>query len=77
MSARNFSRAFTQDIGVAPMQYVNKRRLERARLMLEGAEHSIKMIAAKTGFNSVNRFTASFKYAFHTTPIEYRKRFQE
>lgn len=76
MSERNFARAFKADIGFSPMQYITRRRLERARLLLEEGAQSLESIARVTGFVTLTRFSNAFKELFHTTPGQYRKRFK-
>jgi len=75
MSERNFSRSFKADLNYSPMQYVTRRRLEWARLLLEEDNQALDAIAKTSGFVSTARFSASFKEAFHITPIQYKKRF--
>jgi len=76
MSPRNFSRAFNSDVGLPPMQYVRQRRLERARLLLQDTNQSLTDIARNTGFVTAERFSRAFHTAWHTSPGQYRKRFQ-
>ena len=76
MSPRNFSRSFRSDVGFAPMLYVRRRRLERARLLLEETDQPLASIARATGFVTADRFARAFRDACHTSPGQYRKRFQ-
>ncbi|MFT4926731.1 MAG: transcriptional regulator GlxA family with amidase domain [Phenylobacterium sp.] len=76
MSPRNFSRNFTTDVGHSPMQYISFRRLEWARLLLEETDQPLQSIPLTTGFTTLSSFNSAFKEAFHTTPGQYRKRFQ-
>ncbi len=75
MSPRNFSRAFSADIGIPPMSYVRQRRLEKARLLLESQTTTISEIAYMCGFVSLDQFGKSFGAAFAVSPQTYRKQF--
>ena len=51
MSPRNFSRAFTRELGVSPARAVERLRLEVARERVEGSPAPIEQIAAALGFH--------------------------
>jgi transcriptional regulator GlxA family with amidase domain len=76
MSARNFTRVFTRDVGVSPADYVELTRIDVARSLLEGGRLSLDAIAAKTGFGSTRAMRRAFQAHFGATPSEYRERFQ-
>ncbi|MEM9670781.1 MAG: helix-turn-helix domain-containing protein [Pseudomonadota bacterium] len=75
MSPRNFSRSFTNEIGVTPIGYVTRRRLDQVRTLLVETKLTIKSIAVQTGFSSAASMTRAFNEAFKITPTEYRDRF--
>lgn len=75
MSPRNFSRAFKADVGRPPMTFVRERRLEKAKLLLEGHTTTISEVAIVCGFNSLDQFGKSFSAAFAVSPQTYRKQF--
>lgn len=52
MSARNFTRVFSQEVGLSPSLYVELTRLDVARFLLEGSRLSIASIAERSGFGS-------------------------
>jgi transcriptional regulator GlxA family with amidase domain len=76
MSPRNFTRVFTQEIGISPADYVELTRIDVARNLLEGSRLSLDSIAAKTGFGSPRAMRRAFHAHFGATPSEYRERFQ-
>ena len=76
MSTRNFSRSFTVDIGHSPMKYIQRRRLEWARVLLEETELPLTKVASESGFGSANSLSKVFKTVLRTSPNEYRKRFK-
>ena len=75
MSPRNFARVFKQEIGETPRTYVEKIRIERARLMLEEAGQSLERVASATGFASVEVLRRTFQRHFGVAPSTYAGRF--
>jgi transcriptional regulator GlxA family with amidase domain len=76
MSERNFTRVFTQEVGVPPSDYVDHTRIDLARFLLEGSRLSIDAIAAKSGFGSPRAMRRAFVAHVGTTPSDYRERFR-
>ena len=60
MSPRNFSRVFTEEVGIAPAKAVERLRVDTARAALESGGHSIQHLAAACGFGSPERMRRSF-----------------
>lgn len=69
----HFTRLFTASVGVTPLQYVIRRRLEHARSLLASTDLPIAAIAHGAGFSSHARFTESFRRQFGRTPQGFRK----
>ncbi|MEO3385401.1 helix-turn-helix domain-containing protein [Mesorhizobium sp. CAU 1741] len=74
MSVRNFTRVFTQEVGVSPSDYVDMARIDVARFLLEGTRMSIDSIAAKSGFGSSRSMRRAFRAHVGATPTDYRER---
>ena len=77
MSPRNFSRQFTEQVNLSPGKYVQKSRVERAKLLLEQGQLSIKQVAAKVGINSVAVLSRLFKKYLSISPSDYKKYFNK
>jgi len=60
MSARNFSRVFTEEVGVAPAKAIERLRVDTARAALESGNPSIQQVAAACGFGNPERMRRSF-----------------
>lgn len=73
MSPRNFSRAFIDELTTTPGHFVEKIRLEAARILLETTQLSIRQIAHRVGFGSPANMRRAFVRAFHAPPAEYRQ----
>jgi len=76
MSARNFTRVFTQEVGITPSAYVDLTRIDVARFLLEGSRLSINAIAARSGFGSARAMRRAFLAHIGATPSDYRERFR-
>jgi transcriptional regulator GlxA family with amidase domain len=73
MSARNFCRAFTAELGVTPARAVERLRIEAARERIEGSHQSIERVAADTGFGNPERMRRAFIRAYGYPPQSLRR----
>jgi len=71
MSARHFARTFTAERGVTPARYVERMRVEAARILLEGKRYPLKEAAAQCGFGSADSMRRSFRRVLGVTAGEY------
>lgn len=65
---------FEARLGLSPMRYVTRRRLEMAALLLEETPLSIAEIAHRVGYGDQSAFTRVFRREKGETPGAYRKR---
>jgi len=77
VSARTFSRRFTADTGITPMQWILRARIDRARELLESTDLSMTQIAEATGLRSDANLRRHFGSIIGTSPTAYRTAFQE
>jgi len=75
MSTRNFTRKFTEQLSLSPAKYVQKSRIDRAKLLLEQGQLSVNQVANKVGINSITVLSRLFKKYLCITPNEYKQRF--
>jgi AraC-like DNA-binding protein len=61
LSRSRFSDRFTGLVGTAPMQYLTKLRMDRARDLLRGQKVSIAELAGRFGYDSEPAFARAFK----------------
>lgn len=73
MSPRNFSRAFTNVIGISPAKAVERLRLEAAREQVENSREPIEQIARLTGFRDPERMRRAFLRNFGQPPQALRR----
>ena len=65
--------SFTKHFGCSPISYLNDKRIEESKNLLETTNHSIAAIASMIGFSSQSYFSQSFKKNTFMTPNEYRR----
>jgi len=75
MSRRNFARAFAQELGSTPIQYLKRRRQERAKHLLETTDYPLAQIALESGLKDTENLRRTFVAQFGISPKHYRDRF--
>ncbi|MGI8914270.1 MAG: AraC family transcriptional regulator [Chloroflexota bacterium] len=73
LSSARFRRRFHEWVGQSPRAYVQTRRLDTARELLE-SDMTVSEIARQLGFQSLPHFTRLFSRAYGVPPTAYRKR---
>lgn len=76
MSPRHFSRVFTDEVGEAPGQYVERVRVEHARRMLEQTDDTVALVAVRCGFGTAETMRRAFVRRVGVAPDHYRRRFR-
>lgn len=72
LSPHHFAHVFKRATGVAPHQYVMRRRVERAKELLVSTSLPIADVALAVGFANQSHFSAAFHRASGMTPQGYR-----
>ncbi len=75
MSARTFTRLFADQVGVSPARYVERIRVEAARIQLEASGRSITVIARACGFGHPETMRRAFLRQMGVAPQDYARRF--
>ena len=73
ISPAYFRRLFKAQYGVAPQLFLNRLKIERAKVLLVGGSHPIKEIVALCGFTNEKYFFAVFKKITGSTPSEWSR----
>ena len=76
MSARNFARVFTREVGMTPARFVERARVEAARRRLEESSAGVEAVATQCGFSSAEIMRRAFLRTVRVNPAEYRHRFR-
>lgn len=70
-----FARLFHAAVGLPPMAYLTRRRLELATCLLRRADLPVGDVGAMSGWLDGNYFSRCFRKHFGMTPSRYRARF--
>ncbi len=73
-SVFHFSRVFRREMGTSPQAFVRRRRVARARRLLEATDLSLAEISYACGFAHQSHFTHVFRDLTGATPGTYRAR---
>ncbi|MFN2377056.1 MAG: GlxA family transcriptional regulator [Candidatus Binatia bacterium] len=76
MSPRNFTRAFTREVGKTPARFVEEARIGAARRRLEDTAGGVDEIAAACGFGTAETMRRAFLRGLAINPSAYRARFR-
>jgi AraC family transcriptional regulator len=72
VSPYHFHRLFREVFRETPNQYLQRKRLERARELLKSTDRGVTEISMDVGFESSTSFSALFRRSFGCSPREYR-----
>ena len=65
---------FKEHTGLTPSDWISRRRIKEACLLLETTDQPTNAVARSCGFTSPQYFNAVFKRRTGTTPTEWRQR---
>lgn len=75
MSARNFSRVFAKEAKVTPAEFVERARVDAARVLLESTRSPLKTVAYQCGFRDAQHMRSVFNRRLGVTPQQFRLNF--
>src|SRR3546814_7274151 len=75
LAERTFKRLFTAATGLAPIEYVQRLRIEVAKRRLERTATSVEEVGWKVGYESASLFSRLFTRITGMNPHAYRKKF--
>jgi len=67
-------RVFRQNLGMTPLQYVIRKKIQYAQTLLLDSEMPVQQVAKTVGFPDVSYFIRLFRKNLGFTPQEYRQR---
>lgn len=71
-SLASFKRDFQKEFHTSPGEWIRKRRVEKARVLLKTTSKSIAQIGFEVGYEENSNFTRTFKRVAGCTPNTYR-----
>jgi len=77
MNRINFSRRFKRATKVAPVDYIQRVKIEAAKRGLEAGRKNINEVMYEVGYTDVKAFRLIFKKVAGLTPLEYRNKFSQ
>lgn len=75
LNERTFLRRFRKATGEAPLEYLQRQRIEQAKKMLAGSRETLELITRTVGYEDVSSFRRLFKQIVGISPTVYRQRF--
>lgn len=72
MSRPSFFRSFKYELGISPVDYIIKERIQLAKQLMNNPYNSISEACFKAGFNNLNYFSRTFKKIEGVTPSLYK-----
>lgn len=73
LSTKHFGRKFHAALGLTPMEYVRRVRLNHARDLLASGDGSVAQIARQCGFEDGAHFSRAFKTHWGAAPLAFRR----
>lgn len=73
MSESYFRKQFSRIMGMSPMEYVNRYRVNRAMNLLRTTSDSIQSVAVRAGYSSIAAFNRNFKQYAGISPSDWRR----
>jgi len=67
-------RQFKQTLGMAPLQFITHKKIEKAQLLLVTDDSAVQDIAQAVGYTDASYFVRLFKKKIGMTPQEYRNK---
>lgn len=77
LSKSQFHRKFKNTLGIAPMEYVKRRRIKEARKLLQRTDMSIAEVGDSVGWPDQFHFCRTFKAATGFSPSLYRREYMD
>ena len=74
LSRSSFAERFSATVGIPPMQYLQKWRLQAAAARLSDGGANIAAVTAEAGYESEAAFSRAYKKAVGMPPAQWRKR---
>ena len=73
VSQEYLTRCFCKYTGVTPGKYLNRVRIENAKLLLRQGGHSVQFVSDACGFANANYFARVFRHSVGMNPREYAR----
>ncbi len=75
LSRRNFERRFKKATANTVLEYIQRVKIEAAKVNLESSRQNVNEIMSKVGYSDPKAFRVTFKKITGLSPIEYRNKY--
>ena len=75
LSTRTLIRRFKKNVGITPIEYIQRVRLEQAKRILESERINVSVVAQKVGYEDISSFSRIFKRSTGLSPAQYKLKF--
>jgi len=76
MSQTHFYRAFKNELGISPLDFIHLERIKLAKNLLKSPVKTVSEVCYACGFNNMSYFSRLFKRLTRLSPSEYRQKLQ-
>lgn len=76
MSQTHFFRAFKNELGISPVDFIHSERIKLAKILLANPLKTVSEVCYACGFNNMSYFSKLFKRLTRLSPSEFRQKFQ-
>ncbi len=73
ISISHLHKIFSEEYGIGPIEFLIKKRIEHAKMLLLSTNLSVSEISAECGYNSQSYFSYAFKKATGLSPLEFKR----
>lgn len=63
-----FRNRFKETFGITPKKWQNRKKLEKAKLLLETTDYNVTQVCQQSGFDNISWFIQAFKKEYKITP---------
>jgi AraC-like DNA-binding protein len=74
LSHWHFHRLFTGAFGTTPHDFLTTLRIDHAKRLLAGDNHSVTDVCLSAGYSSLGSFSSRFRKSVGCSPADYRRR---
>lgn len=72
-SAQHLNRLFRREVGMTPLQYLTRLRMDHAAAMLVDGRLTVRAVGERVGYDDPYYFSRVFKQHFGRSPAQYRE----
>lgn len=65
---------FVKQTGIRPIQYINQKKVDKAKMMIQFSNKTINEIANELGFSNIQYFSKTFKQYTGVSPSKFNKK---